>query len=380
MDIANGRLITGGGIGDVRVWSLAEETSEAPAPLRIHEDTILSMVLDGERLFVSDADGHLIAWDLAADPPEPEVLARASDVWHVALSPDRTTLATIDETGEIALWNVAAREPTRTVIGKHDGVFMGFGQYLAFNDDGRRLLAGGGAGDISVWDLGSGAPVAAAADLPGILLPRYRRDAMLAIAGERLALVPAARPATALLLDAGNFDRLREVEAGGDGDIAYVTFADGGEVIALAHGDGFATAVDAVTGTASCTARLADRSLDTVSTDRSGSVLAGFHGDLGLDESEIHVARCDAGQSGGAPVTLSSDSQRPTAIALSTDGWTLFSGHQDGSVFAWRLDGPRPVATRGRCFGKFRRIHLVTQSLAVQVAAYLDSRVEQYGQ
>ena len=228
LDIARGRLVSGGGIGDVRVWSLSEETSDPPAPLPIHDCTILSMQLDGERLYVSDAEHHLIAWDLTSDPPEPSILTRASKIWHTALSPDRTTLATIDEAGEITLWNFGANEPTHEVIGQQDGVYFGFSPIFAFDDEGRRLLAGGGAGETSVWNLGTGTPIVSEVGLPEIRLSPYRRNAMLAIAGEHLAMVPAARPEAALLFDATVLSELREVESDKDGSIRYVTFGDGG--------------------------------------------------------------------------------------------------------------------------------------------------------
>ena len=117
-------------------------------------------------------------------------------------------------------------------------------------------------------------------------------------------------------------------------------------MVAMAYSDGSAVTFDSVSGTPICSAQFASESLNAIATNRTGSVIAGFRGNLSLEESEILIARCDPGQTRGLPFILSTSSQRPTAVSLSDDGETLYSGHQDGNVFAWRVQDPQSAATR----------------------------------
>ncbi|MBY3258704.1 trypsin-like serine protease [Rhizobium laguerreae] len=338
VDMAERRLFTGGGAGDVRIWDLG--LNEAlPEPLDLHRDTILHLVRAGQRILATDATGQLIDWNLKDQQAVANVLRRGpTDIWRLELTPDETRLAAIDDTGEITVWDIDSSAPQGTVIGKHDKISLGFNPILAFDASGQRLLSGGAGGEVVVWDISRRNPIRGSKN---IVTSGYRIHTA-AVQADRLAMVPISQPDAVLVADADTTELIRRFKAT-KGSISSVGFDEGALLIAYAHGDGFVTVGEVSTGLERCTVRLAAHPIWTVQVNGAGSVIAAYRGDLGLHQSEIHVATCGGQRPTDNPMTLVAKSERPTALALTDDGATLFSGHDDGQVFAWDMTGRAPT-------------------------------------
>lgn len=272
----------------------------------------------------------------------PNVLRRGpTDVWRMALTPNQKELATIDETGEVAIWDVKSQTPRKTVIGKHEKVVLGFDPMLAFDASGQRLLSGGGGGEVSLWEISRRGPINTFAHLTR----PYDLNGGVALGADTVALVPRNQRNTVLIIDAETTDEIGRFQADEDSFVSSVAFGDGALAVAYAHGDGLATVADIGTNDKRCTVGLSHSSISELAVDKTGSIIAGYRGDLDRDEIEINVVRCN-GEHADQPILLGVNGARPTALAFAEDGETMFSGHEDGRVFAWDLKARSPTPTR----------------------------------
>jgi len=81
-------LISGGGDGTIKLWSLDKESQGAiktPITLENGDDSILSMVLDGTLLYSGRLDGDINVWDLDTRQMIRRVRAHSADVLTLAI-------------------------------------------------------------------------------------------------------------------------------------------------------------------------------------------------------------------------------------------------------------------------------------------------------
>ena len=81
-------LISGGGDGTIKLWSLDEGSEGAiknPVTLENGDDSILAMVLDGTLLYSGRLDGNINVWDLDTHQMIRRIKAHTADVLTLAV-------------------------------------------------------------------------------------------------------------------------------------------------------------------------------------------------------------------------------------------------------------------------------------------------------
>ena len=137
--------------GTVKLWDVA--THENIATLEANAFSV-AFSPDGTTLASGSVDGTVKLWDVATRENIATLEGHAYWVWSVSFSPDGTTLASgaAGEDATIKLWDVATRENIATLEAGAASV--------SFSPDGR-LLASGFLGGTGLWDVATGALIAA---------------------------------------------------------------------------------------------------------------------------------------------------------------------------------------------------------------------------
>ena len=107
---------------------------------------------DGRSLVIATDDGTVVVWDVQTKT-QAGIPLRGCDGWvrEVSFSPDGRFIAGGCNDGTVAIWNA----PTEVLSGSPDWIWD-----AAF-DPSRNMLGAGGVGDVTLWDLATGGPIAA---------------------------------------------------------------------------------------------------------------------------------------------------------------------------------------------------------------------------
>jgi eukaryotic-like serine/threonine-protein kinase len=163
-------IVTGGGSsfdGTVRLWDADTGTLLMTFPDFAGGNAYVTGMAfhpSGKQLVTADSAGQVRLWSLEhlrQKDFEPSALgwtAHKEGITCVAFSPDGQWLATAGVGREIKLWDPTRQTAMRTLPHRHQGRITS----LAFSHDGTLLASGGGrgvqAGEIFVWDVGTGEP------------------------------------------------------------------------------------------------------------------------------------------------------------------------------------------------------------------------------
>jgi WD40 repeat protein/serine/threonine protein kinase len=114
------------------------------------------VILPGQRLATRDLHGNLKVWDLSNSKLLWERRQLGGTIASMAPHPSGAFLATGHEDQTIKIWNVETGTEWFTIRGH-----TGFVSYLAFRSDGNRLVSGSQDCTVKIWDttaLGAGTP------------------------------------------------------------------------------------------------------------------------------------------------------------------------------------------------------------------------------
>lgn len=102
---------------------------------------------DGTLLFQGDAGGKVRIWDLRKRQYVASIQAHTGPIWVIATHPDGKTLATSGDDRHVRLWNIDTLTRLQSFAGHRGPVFT-----LAFDRDGSVLASGGVSHAILLWD------------------------------------------------------------------------------------------------------------------------------------------------------------------------------------------------------------------------------------
>lgn len=140
------RLVSADGDGRVRVWRLADGTSEARQKMHLGRVTAVAVSPDGRRIAAGGEDRSVEIWDVTGKlwrlPGRHEGAVSA-----VAFSPRGGFVASADREGNVYVWEEAGKPIGR--IRTREGEIRG----LAFLPDGASLAAGGSRGGPRRWSI-----------------------------------------------------------------------------------------------------------------------------------------------------------------------------------------------------------------------------------
>jgi WD40 repeat protein len=151
----DGRLLSGGADGSIRVWDIASQ--RALASLQGHTSAVWGLALDAARqvLVSGSEDGTVQLWDLTTNAATATLSGHTNAVYGVAVSASGELLASCGADGTVRLW--VATAPSRearplAILRGHAGVVRS----VAMSPDGRLLVSGGFDETVRLWDPGQG--------------------------------------------------------------------------------------------------------------------------------------------------------------------------------------------------------------------------------
>lgn len=187
----DGRLVTGGGSGETKLWDLARGepirsfgirtsilsvkalpdgrhlmagSGMTPAlwdiqegrlvreyPGHEHYVTALAISADGRRMVTGSWANQLMAWEIATGKAAKWPQKHSAAIASIAISPDGSRTATGDWSGSLRLWNTETGKQLKALKAHSNGV-----KELAFASEGQSLISGGADDYLKVWTVGKG--------------------------------------------------------------------------------------------------------------------------------------------------------------------------------------------------------------------------------
>ncbi|MCC6750317.1 MAG: protein kinase [Deltaproteobacteria bacterium] len=357
-DASGGRLATSGSDGQVRVWRLEDGALERSLTLAGESLVSVAFVGDGRFLVAGTRGEELVVWDLTVRAePEREgghqsrvtALALAPHgEWFVTSARDRT-LRAWDRASGRQLFSVATPEqvtalvvsPEGTIIsGAQDGTIRlwspGTGallgtllgqrgnlRQLRVDAEGRWLVATS-IEQTAIWDL-------AARRLSHLLGGPNEGSWVAELVEERGVVVTATGSRQLSLWDLEEGRLLRRLDGAVD-SVRYLAVGEGGRSVFTAGWDGTLRRWDLATGRTTLFGRQPGRLTGLVRLAQGEWATAGLDAEVRLwdPRGRVRLVRRHGGLSA-------------SAMAVSRDGRTLLTGHEDGAVRGWEVATGRPL-------------------------------------
>lgn len=333
-------LASGGLYGKVKIWDLNNWRPSTGAPsFRTLEGNhnLHSVAFSPDGKMLASGGSVVKLWNIAIGKeivvpklqPDMEIKAKiglegahAGEVRAVAFTPDGRTVATGGSTDStIRFWHLPesssdATTPTVISLTRQTENFFCF----AFNPDGKSLASGGVGGNLSIWDIPSGAE---------------RTTLQAAVRGfQSLAYSPDGRT-----LAAASFEgpiRFWDLQSGkeketlvGPPNFSFAAFSVDGTRIAAAAGDGTVKLWDVASGREWASLTHGEEWTYSLAFSPDGKTLAAGNGD-----DEVLLWDVVAAKFIGA---LKGHREMVRSVVFSPDGKTLASAGEDSVVKLWDL-------------------------------------------
>lgn len=344
--------------------------AEGPRPV-LPAGQLFARSNDGRHAVTVDIDRASV-WDDHAGRLLRELPATGASIVRCAFDPGGGLLAILYANGSLEVYDVLTGDPVRNVPGPPADA----PSWIRFSDDGKALWVFSGAGEVTAWNLESGeAAERVALSLPGApgLDPTYGRGRFVRFtSGSAAVWLDTNRTSAARLIPEGERGRPIAADPRGnwiafardagvtrlrpegeapvgpvlrtdDPPLAIGALSPDARVLAVAHQSGLVRVWDIPTGRevvalgtdARPLGRGAPRPVSTLEFTPEGDVVIARDADGFPRMYEWRLATESPTFGLGAGPVL--PSREITALAVSPDGRTLYSGHVDANTRAWDL-------------------------------------------
>ncbi|OKH13677.1 hypothetical protein NIES592_13810 [Fischerella major NIES-592] len=277
--------------------------------------------------------------DTQLQTPLAQASGRSEWVSSLAISTDGKTLISGSDDKTIKIWNLETGKLQNTLSGHNAAV-----NSVAISPDGKQIVSGSDDKTIKLWDLSSGKELHSFADNSGeIKFVDFSADGktLISVSDEKKSDKDDKTNKTIKIWDVNSFKKL-ETFTGGTGTVNAVAFNPKTQILAI--GSNNANTIDLW--------YLANKKLVNTVTTQSpkvvavalspdGTILAGSGNygvvelwKLDLEKLKLPIASLDPQQR----KSLSGNSGTVEAIAFSPDGKTLFTGSRDLTVKTWNVN------------------------------------------
>jgi len=145
---ADGRIVSGGSDGTMRLWNLASGRLERT--LEGHTDGVHAVAVTADGRIVSGGDNTVRVWNQASGRLERTLEGHTGRVKAVAVTADGQRIVSGGSDGTMRLWNLASGRLERTLKRHRSEI-----RAVAVTADSR-IVSGGSDGMVRVWNLASG--------------------------------------------------------------------------------------------------------------------------------------------------------------------------------------------------------------------------------
>ncbi|NXL84808.1 CFA52 protein, partial [Alectura lathami] len=147
------RIVSGGGEGQVRVWTIGEATRKLEAVLKEHISAVscIKITKNDKECVTASLDGTCIIWDIGRFTRKQMILAHTL-FKCVCYHPEEYQLITSGTDRRIAYWEVYDGSAIRDLEGSPSGSING----MDITSDGTYFVTGGDDRLVRVWDYSEG--------------------------------------------------------------------------------------------------------------------------------------------------------------------------------------------------------------------------------
>jgi WD40 repeat protein len=254
----------------------------------------------------------------------------------LAFSPNGKLLATGDVNGEILIWEIATGEPLAICKGHASRVHS-----IAFSHDGRMLGSGSSDRTLKLWDVLDGSCIKT-------LSGHQQRVRSIAFSRDDRAIVSGSSDATIRIWDVHSGE-CRQILSGHRNYVWAVAFSPDDRLVASGSEDKTIRIWELATG--ECLHELTEHQLwvRAIAFSPDGRLLASGGGDRTLKIWDVGTGKCTH--------TLQGHTQRLRSIAFSPDGRSIASGSGDRTARIWQV-------ADGRCLKTFHGHHSMLTAVA----------------
>jgi WD40 repeat protein len=242
----------------------------------------------------------------------------------LAFSPNGKLLATGDVNGEILIWEIATGEPLAICKGHASRVHS-----IAFSHDGRMLGSGSSDRTLKLWDVLDGSCIKT-------LSGHQQRVRSIAFSSDDRTIVSGSSDATVRVWDVHSGECL-QICSGHRNYVWAVAFSPDDRLLASGSEDKTIRIWEVATG--ECLHELTEHQLwvRAIAFSPDGRLLASGGGDRTLKIWDVDTGKCTH--------TLQGHTQRLRSIAFSPDGRAIASGSGDRTARIWQVGDGRCLKT-----------------------------------
>ena len=314
------------GGANIELWDVASGTSEIT---RGSDDTGLISCLtfspDGATIASGFEDGRIMLWEVATRTPAATLEGHRREVNSVAFSPDGSTLASVSSDRTVRLWDVATGANSATLRDHECSV-----ESIAFSPDGSIFASGAHNGDVKLWNASTGRN---SSSLSG------HGDLVRAVSfsPDGTTLATASEDGTVKLWDLATANAT--TISGHAGDIFGMAFTPDGATLA-SRSSSFQGKVEIWDTTSGrMIAALGEHRcspVESVSIASDGTTLA-----TASQDGTVRLWDLDTRTN----FTTFTHPSRVFSVAFSPDGTTVASGDYEGMVYLWDVVKQRMINT-----------------------------------